>query len=120
MPAGRDGDDPLDAVQIPLARKGLAEDVGNCALFLASDLSSYITGTTLHPDGGALASSGWLQWPGAGWTARPPASAASAAASAAGTAAGAGGGAGAGAGAGAGGAPAAEPMPPGDEGSPDA
>ena len=48
-----------------------AEDVGNCALFLASDLSSYITGTTLHPDGGALASSGWLQWPGAGWTARP-------------------------------------------------
>jgi 3-oxoacyl-[acyl-carrier protein] reductase len=72
---GRDGDDPLDAVQIPLARKGRAEDVGNCALFLASDLSSYITGTTLHPDGGALASSGWLQWPGAGWTARPPAGA---------------------------------------------
>src|ERR1700722_4513236 len=76
---GRDGDDPLDALQIPLARKGRAEDVGNCALFLASDLSSYITGTTLHPDGGALASSGWLQWPGAGWTARPPASALSAA-----------------------------------------
>jgi 3-oxoacyl-[acyl-carrier protein] reductase len=70
---GRDADEPLDAVQIPLARKGRAEDVGNCALFLASDLSSYITGTTLHPDGGALASSGWLQWPGAGWTARPPA-----------------------------------------------
>jgi NAD(P)-dependent dehydrogenase (short-subunit alcohol dehydrogenase family) len=72
---GRDADDPLDAVQIPLARKGRAEDVGNCAMFLASDLSSYITGTTLHPDGGALASSGWLLWPGAGWTARPPASA---------------------------------------------
>lgn len=72
---GRDGDDPLDALQIPLARKGRGEDVGNCALFLASDLSSYITGTTLHPDGGALASSGWLQWPGAGWTARPPAGA---------------------------------------------
>ena len=75
MRAGRDGDDPVDAVQIPLARKGRAEDVGNCALFLASDLSSYITGTTLHPDGGALASSGWLLWPGAGWTARPPAAA---------------------------------------------
>lgn len=70
---GRDADDPVDAVQIPLARKGRAEDVGNCALFLASDLSSYITGTTLHPDGGALASSGWLLWPDAGWTARPPA-----------------------------------------------
>ena len=61
---GRDGDDPVDAVQIPLARKGHAEDVGNCALFLASEMSSYITGTTLHPDGGALASSGWLFWPG--------------------------------------------------------
>ncbi len=71
---GRDADDPVDAVQIPLARKGRAEDVGNCALFLASDMSSYITGTTLHPDGGALASSGWLLWPDAGWTARPPAS----------------------------------------------
>ncbi len=71
---GRDADDPVDAVQIPLARKGHAEDVGNCALFLASDMSSYITGTTLHPDGGALASSGWLLWPDAGWTARPPAS----------------------------------------------
>jgi 3-oxoacyl-[acyl-carrier protein] reductase len=70
---GRDADDPVDAVQIPLARKGRAEDVGNCALFLASEMSSYITGTTLHPDGGALASSGWLQWPGVGWTARPPA-----------------------------------------------
>jgi hypothetical protein len=74
---GRDGNDPLDAVQIPLARKGVAEDVGNCALFLASDLSSYITGTTLHPDGGALASTGWLRWPGVGWTARPPAAAVS-------------------------------------------
>ena len=70
---GRDADDPVDALQIPLARKGRAEDVGNCALFLAVALSSYITGTTLHPDGGVLASSGWLQWPGAGWTACPPA-----------------------------------------------
>jgi 3-oxoacyl-[acyl-carrier protein] reductase len=64
--------DPLDHMQIPLGRKGVIEDVGNCALFLASDLSSYITGTSLHPDGGALASSGWLMWPGTGWTARPP------------------------------------------------
>jgi 3-oxoacyl-[acyl-carrier protein] reductase len=64
--------DPLDEVQIPMGRKGRETDVGNCALFLASDLSSYITGTTLHPDGGALASSGWLRWPEAGWTARPP------------------------------------------------
>jgi 3-oxoacyl-[acyl-carrier protein] reductase len=67
--------DPLDEMQIPLGRKGVIEDVGNCALFLASEMSSYITGTTLHPDGGALASSGWLKWPEVGWTARPPLSA---------------------------------------------
>lgn len=52
---------------VPLAREGSYEDVGNCALFLASDLSSYITGTSLHPDGGALAASGWWYHPGVGF-----------------------------------------------------
>ena len=56
-----------DRVAIPMARKGTLDDVGNCALFLASDLSSYVTGTTLHPDGGALASAGWFNWPGDGF-----------------------------------------------------
>ena len=64
--------DTGDALTIPLGRKGMVEDVGNCVLFLASDLSSYITGTTLHPDGGALAASGWMRWPDDGFTARPP------------------------------------------------
>ena len=67
-----DGDDQHDTMAIPLGRYGQAEDVGNSALFLASDLSSYITGVTLHPDGGAWAASGWLNWPGVGWAARPP------------------------------------------------
>jgi NAD(P)-dependent dehydrogenase (short-subunit alcohol dehydrogenase family) len=58
---------------IPLQRLGRYEDVGNAALFLASDLSSYITGETLHPDGGAHASSGWFNWPGTGWANTPPA-----------------------------------------------
>jgi len=65
--------DPGDGLTIPLGRKGRAEDVGNCVLFLASELGSYVTGTTLHPDGGALAASGWLNWPEEGLTARPPA-----------------------------------------------
>ena len=39
---------------IPLKRGGTAEDVANCVLFLASDLSSYITGQVLQVDGGML------------------------------------------------------------------
>jgi len=71
--AAGDGTDPGDFLTIPLRRKGEVADVGNCVLFLASELSSYITGTTLHPDGGALAGSGWMDWPDDGFTARPPA-----------------------------------------------
>jgi len=71
--AAGDGTDPGDWLTIPLRRKGEVADVGNCVLFLASGLSSYITGTTLHPDGGALAMSGWMAWPDDGFTARPPA-----------------------------------------------
>ena len=39
---------------IPLKRGGQAEDVANACVFLASDLSSYITGQVLHVDGGML------------------------------------------------------------------
>lgn len=39
---------------IPLARLGRAEDVANAALYLASDLSSYLTGVTLDVNGGML------------------------------------------------------------------
>ena len=40
------------AKQIPLRRGGTAEDVANVATFLASDLSSYVTGQTIHCCGG--------------------------------------------------------------------
>ena len=40
------------AKQIPLRRAGTPEDVANAALFLASDLSSYITGQVIQIDGG--------------------------------------------------------------------
>jgi len=39
---------------IPLKRGGSPEDVANACVFLASDLSSYITGQTLNVDGGML------------------------------------------------------------------
>ena len=40
--------------KIPLKRGGLPEDVANTALYLASDLSSYVTGQTIHVCGGML------------------------------------------------------------------
>lgn len=39
---------------IPLKRGGTPEDVANACVFLASDMSSYITGQTLSVDGGML------------------------------------------------------------------
>ena len=41
--------------QIPLGRVGEPEDIARCALFLASDDSSWISGTEIVVDGGALA-----------------------------------------------------------------
>lgn len=40
------------AEQIPLKRGGKPEDVANTALYLASDLSSYVTGQVIHVCGG--------------------------------------------------------------------
>ena len=39
---------------IPIGRLGVADDVGNACLFLASDLSAYITGATIDVNGGML------------------------------------------------------------------
>ncbi|MDO4228621.1 MAG: 3-oxoacyl-[acyl-carrier-protein] reductase [Capnocytophaga sp.] len=39
---------------IPLKRGGTPEDVANACLFLASDLSAYVTGQVLNVDGGML------------------------------------------------------------------
>jgi NAD(P)-dependent dehydrogenase (short-subunit alcohol dehydrogenase family) len=41
---------------IPLGRGGAPEEVAQAAVFLASDLASYITGATLFVDGGQMAS----------------------------------------------------------------
>ncbi|MGQ4807263.1 Glucose 1-dehydrogenase [Candidatus Entotheonellaceae bacterium PAL068K] len=39
---------------LPLGRAGQPVDIANTALFLASDESSFYTGSILHPDGGSL------------------------------------------------------------------
>ena len=39
---------------IPLKRGGTPEDIANACVFLASDMSAYITGQTLSVDGGML------------------------------------------------------------------
>jgi 3-oxoacyl-[acyl-carrier protein] reductase len=39
-------------VQIPLGRLGLAEEIAHAVAFLASPRAAYITGTTLHVNGG--------------------------------------------------------------------
>lgn len=58
-------------IATPMGRPGTFADAGGCAIFLASDLSSFVTGGTLHPDGGALAAAGWFNWPGDGYLNHP-------------------------------------------------
>ena len=43
----------------PLGRFGTTDDAAAAILFLASDMSRYITGTTIHLDGGNRAAAGW-------------------------------------------------------------
>jgi NAD(P)-dependent dehydrogenase (short-subunit alcohol dehydrogenase family) len=60
------GPDALDEAikfYVPQKRPPSVDDVVNGVLFLASDLSRAITGTTLHIDGGTIASLGFLDWP---------------------------------------------------------
>jgi NAD(P)-dependent dehydrogenase (short-subunit alcohol dehydrogenase family) len=45
----------LATADVPMRRVGTAEEMAACCLFLASDGSSIVSGTTLVADGGGLA-----------------------------------------------------------------
>jgi 3-oxoacyl-[acyl-carrier protein] reductase len=48
---------------VPMGRPGHVDECAGAAVFLASKLSSYVTGHTLHVDGGTAASMGWYHHP---------------------------------------------------------
>jgi 3-oxoacyl-[acyl-carrier protein] reductase len=48
-------------VRTPLPVAGHVDDCAGAAVYLASDLSRFVTGTTIHVDGGNIAASGWVR-----------------------------------------------------------
>lgn len=69
-----DRDPALVGAWIPLGRFGQPADYADVALFLASDQSRFVTGTTIPVDGGTLAAGGWYgRAGGRGWTVLPDA-----------------------------------------------
>ena len=51
---------------VPLRRAAHVDEIAGAALFLASPLSSYVTGQTIHVDGGTSAAAGWYHHPETG------------------------------------------------------
>jgi 3-oxoacyl-[acyl-carrier protein] reductase len=51
---------------VPMGRPGHVDEIAGAAVFLASDLASYITGQTIHVDGGTHAAAGWYHDPQTG------------------------------------------------------
>jgi len=51
---------------IPMNRAGRVDEIAGVAVFLASEMSSYLTGQTIHVDGGTQAAGGWYHHPQTG------------------------------------------------------
>ena len=62
------GSDEAYRHHVPLGRAGTVDEVAGVAVFLASGLSSFVTGVTIPVEGGMLAAGGWLHHPARGWT----------------------------------------------------
>ena len=56
---------------LPLGRFGRPDDHAGAALYLASELSDWVTGVTLPVDGGAIAAAGFYRLEGDRWTNAP-------------------------------------------------
>jgi NAD(P)-dependent dehydrogenase (short-subunit alcohol dehydrogenase family) len=57
----------------PMGRWGQPKDTAAAVLYLVGDMAEWVTGTTIHVDGGALAAGGWYRMPGEKqrWTLAP-------------------------------------------------
>ncbi|MDH3704897.1 MAG: SDR family oxidoreductase [Acidimicrobiia bacterium] len=60
---GYEDDDDLWESWAPVGRLGWPDDQARVALFLASDLSAFVTGHNIPVDGGSLAGGGWFWSP---------------------------------------------------------
>lgn len=60
------GSEQRFGLTVPMGRAGHVDEMAGAAVFLASEMASYITGQTIHVDGGTHAASGWYRHPETG------------------------------------------------------